>query len=70
MKVMNVIEKRDFIHSHLHQVNEPVINEIYIKMTTLVNEFLIKESEEDIKNGNVITHDSLKQEVQTWRHTK
>ena len=67
---MNLVEKRDFIHSHLHQVNEPVINEIYIKMTSLVNEFLIKESVEDIKNGNVIAHDLLKQEVLTWRRTK
>lgn len=64
---MNVVEKRDFILSHLHQVNEPLINEIYTKIASLENEFLIKESEVDIKNGNVITHDALKQEVQTWR---
>ena len=70
MNVMNLVEKRDFIHSHLHRVNEPVINEMYNKMLTLLNEFLIEESEEDIKNGNLIAHDSLKQEIHNWRNTK
>ena len=67
---MNLVEKRDFIHSHLHQVNEPEINEIYIKMAALVNKSLIEESEEDITNGKLITQEALKQEVQNWRHTK
>lgn len=70
LEIMNVIEKRDFIHSHLHQVKEPVINEMYNKLLSLFNEALIEESEEDIKNGNLITHTALKQEVQNWRHTK
>ena len=70
MKIMNEVEKRDFIHSHLHQVGEPVINEIYDKMLSLLNETLIEESEEDIKNGNLISHQALKQEVFNWRHTK
>ena len=70
MKIMNAIEKRDFIHSHLHQIEEPVINEMYDKMLSLYNELLIEESEEDIKNGNLISHAALKQEVQNWRHTK
>ncbi len=28
---MNVIEKRDFIHSYLHRANEKTINEFYDK---------------------------------------
>jgi len=32
---MNVVEKRDFIQNHLHQVNEPLINEIYAKIASL-----------------------------------
>ena len=67
---MNVIEKRDFIHNYLHQVKEPVINELYEKMLSLLNESLIEESEDDIKNGNLTTHEAFKQEVQTWRPTK
>ncbi|TAJ14676.1 hypothetical protein DMA11_04705 [Marinilabiliaceae bacterium JC017] len=70
MGIMNVIEKRDFIHRYLHQVKEPVIDEIYNKMRALLNESLIEESEDDIKKGNVITHDALKKEVLNWRHTK
>ncbi len=67
---MKAVEKRDFIHSHLHQVGEPAINEIYDKMLALLNESLIEESEEDIKNGNLVSHDTLKQEVLNWRPTK
>ena len=67
---MNVIEKRDFIHNYLHRVKEPVINELYEKMLSLLNVNLIEEAEEDIKNGNLTTHESFKQEVQTWRPTK
>lgn len=70
MVIMNVIEKRDFIHSHLHQIKEPLINEIYDKITSLFNETLIEESEEDIKNGDLISHLELKQEVQNWRSMK
>ena len=50
---MNVIEKRDFIDNYLHRVKEPVINELYEKMIFLLNESLIEESEDDIKNGNL-----------------
>ncbi|WP_430811901.1 MULTISPECIES: hypothetical protein [unclassified Carboxylicivirga] len=67
---MNIAEKRDFIHSHLHQVNEPVLNDIYEKMLALFKEAMLDESEDDIKKGNVISHQSLKQEVQNWRPTK
>lgn len=70
MNTMNVVEKRDFILSHLHRVNEPVINEMYNLMLSLLNESLIEESEEDIKNGKLITHEALKQEVQNWRGMK
>jgi len=51
-------------------VNEPVINETYNTILSLLNETLIKESEENIKNGNYITHIELKQEIKNWRHTK
>ncbi len=67
---MNTIEKRDFIHSHLHQVNEPAIDDIYEKMISILNESLIEESEEDILKGNLISQESLKQEILNWRPTK
>ena len=67
---MNTIEKRDFIHSNLHRVKEPMINDIYNKMLSFLKESLINESEEDIKNDNLISHESLKKEVLDWRCTK
>ena len=70
MEIMNIVEKRDFIHRYLHQLEEPVLNEIYAKMISLFNETLIEESEEDIVNGNLIGHESLKQEISNWKTTK
>ncbi|MBI9036183.1 MAG: hypothetical protein JEZ03_17115 [Bacteroidales bacterium] len=67
---MDIVEKRDFIHSHLHIVREAVIDDIYNKMLALFNESLIEESEEEIKNGNLISQESLKQEILNWRPTK
>lgn len=35
---MNIIEKRDFIHSHLHQLDEELISELYQKMHSFIKE--------------------------------
>jgi len=32
MEVMEALEKRDYIHSHLHQIDESFIDEMYEKM--------------------------------------
>jgi len=46
-----------------------VINDIYDKMVSFLHESMINESEEDIKNGDLISHESLKEEVIAWRCT-
>jgi len=50
---MNVVEKRDFIHSHLHRANESTINEFYEKLR---REEVLKEKLENRarKSGNDI----------------
>ena len=70
MKIMNLVEKRDYIHSHLHHLKEPVINELYDKLQSYLDDALVEESEEDIKNGNLTPHEAFKQEVKSWRHMK
>jgi septin family protein len=55
---MNVVEKRDFIHSHLHRANESTINEFYEKLRQeeILKEKLEKrarKSENDIHTGKV-----------------
>lgn len=35
---MNSIEKRDFIHSHLHQLDEELISELYQRMYSFMKE--------------------------------
>ena len=68
--IMNVVEKRDFIHNHLSKIKEPALNELYERLNDILEESLLEESEEDITNGNLTSHEAFKQEVQSWRSTK
>jgi hypothetical protein len=63
MAIMNAVEKRDYIHSHLHRIKEQAINELYDKLQSYLDDALIEESEEDIKNGNLTSHEALKQDL-------
>ncbi len=63
---MNAVEKRDFIHSHLHIANESTINEFYEKLRK--EEILISKlesraikSEADIQSGKVFTRAEIEQ---------
>ena len=38
VNVMRAIEKREYIHRHLHQIDEQFINEIYQKMQAMIEE--------------------------------
>lgn len=67
---MNIIEKRDYIHNHLGKVKESAINELYERLTVILEESLLEESEEDIRTGKFTSHESFKQEVKSWRSTK
>lgn len=67
---MNVAEKIDFISRHLHEVKEPEINIIYHKMRSLLDDSKMDESEQDIAQGKLTSHELFKQEVRSWRPTK
>ena len=67
---MDLTDKRNFINTNLNRVNEPAIDELYNKMVDLLNDSLIEESEEDIKAGNLTSHETLKKEISNWRPTK
>lgn len=66
MAIMNVVEKRDFIHSHLHRANENTINEFYEKLR---KEEVLKsklesraqKSERDIQSGRVFSRAEIEQ---------
>lgn len=65
---MNIVEKRDYIHSHLHQVDESVINEFYEKLrkNDILKEKLIsraRKSENDIKSGRVFSRAEIEQKT-------
>jgi len=63
---MNLIEKRDFIHSHLHEIDEQLINEFYEKLRKeeVLKSKLIsraQQSENDIKEGKVYSRSEVEQ---------
>lgn len=66
MEIMNVVEKRDFIHSYLHRANENTINEFYEKLrkeevlkVKLGNR--AKKSEDDIQSGRVFSRAEIEE---------
>ena len=63
---MNVIEKRDFIHNHLHRADESIIDEFYDKLrkANILRERLesrARKAEEDIRSGKVLSRAELEQ---------
>ena len=67
---MNVIEKRDFIHSYLHRANENLINEFYEKLQKeevlkLKIESRAMKSEKDIESGRVFSRAEIEQATTT-----
>ena len=63
---MNLVEKRDFIHSRLYQLDESLINEFYemlrkeeILKTKLINRD--HKSENDIKSGKLFSRTEIEQ---------
>jgi hypothetical protein len=64
MEIMNVVEKRDFIHRHLHQADENLINSLYesLQKSNLLKEKLTtraQKSEQDIKAGRVFSRNEI-----------
>ena len=68
MKIMNIVEKRDFIHSYLHRANENTINEFYEKLheeevLKLKLENRALKSEKDIASGRVFSRAEIEQAI-------
>ena len=66
---MNVIEKRDFIHSHLHQVDDSLIDQLYetLRREDVLRAKLInraEKSEDDIRKGLVYTRSEMEQKTE------
>lgn len=63
---MNIIEKRDFIHSNLHRANEYTIDEFYEKLRKeecLAHklESRAQKAEIDIRSGKVFSREEVEQ---------
>lgn len=66
VEIMNLIEKKDFIHSRLDQVDESLINEFY---EMLRKEEVLKaklsnraqQSEKDIKSGKIFSRAEIEE---------
>ena len=69
---MKSIEKREYIHSHLHQVDDNIIDEFYDKLreSSVLSEKLTrraKMSEINIESGNVLTREELERTIKIGR---
>lgn len=65
---MNTVEKRDFIHRHLHQMDEKTINDLYEKLQkgeALKEKLTTRafKSEDDIQSGNVFNRSELERRI-------
>ena len=65
---MNLIDKRDFIHSHLHQADDSLIDEFYkmlckeeVLKTKLISRAL--KSENDILEGRIYSQTEIKDKI-------
>ncbi|MDP3916382.1 MAG: hypothetical protein Q8R96_21870 [Bacteroidota bacterium] len=63
---MNLVEKRDFIHSRLHKVDESLINEFYemLRKEEVLKAKLIaraQKSEIDTQSGKVFSRTEIEQ---------
>ncbi len=47
---MNIVEKRDYIHSHLHQIDDKIINEMFDKVRSNMGDEK-EELSEDLKSA-------------------
>jgi hypothetical protein len=65
---MNIIEKRDYIHNHLYKADEQVVNELFEKLSSVINEesvlkskltYRARKAEEDILSGKVFTREEI-----------
>jgi len=64
MEVMNLLEKRDFIYSHLHQADEKIVNEFFevLRKSEVLKEKLTaraEKSENDILKGKVFSRSEV-----------
>ncbi len=70
---MNLLEKRDYIHSHLHIVNDNTINEFYEKirkeeMLKAKLEGRAAKSEADINAGRIFSRAEIEQKTANIGH--
>ncbi len=68
MKRMNLLEKRDYIYSHLHQADEKIVDEFFevLKKSEILKEKLAsraEKSEEDILADRVFTKEEVENKL-------
>jgi len=66
---MKAVEKRDYIHSHLHFANESMLDEFYERLRKeealkAKLESRARKSEDDIKSGRVFSRTEIEQKTE------
>ncbi len=70
--ITNIIEKRDFIHNHLWELEESVVNDLYGKIDNAISsKSMLKEemlaraikAEDDIRTGRLFSHGEARMRI-------
>lgn len=70
MNIMNIIEKRDYIHNHLSRVDAQTIDELFEKLHSIFEKEAVlkskltsraKKSEENISSGKFFSREEVKE---------
>ena len=76
MSIMNIIEKRDYIHNHLSRADEKIIDELFEKLRSIFEEETVlqsklesraKRSEENIKSGKLFSREEVEKRTNYLR---
>ena len=68
MRIMNIIEKRDYIHNHLSKADEKIIDELFEKLRSIFEEESVlqskiesraKKAEKNISSGKFFSREEV-----------
>lgn len=68
MRIMNIIEKRDYIHNHLSRADEKMIDELFERLRSVFEEETVqqsklesraKKSEKNISSGKLFSREEV-----------
>jgi isopropylmalate/homocitrate/citramalate synthase len=71
LRIMNTVEKRDYIHNYLYRVDDENIDEIFKKVQTLVEkDITLTQAQEEEIEKRVMRHKNGESKSYSWSEVK